>query len=88
MKVAIQIGLKAQNRCIKTTVIGITTNICVFLYFFKPHMAASRGQFPANFRFSGALFTTPIVLTEIHGIESVNHTRTRGPNVAHMQDLF
>ena len=30
MEVAIRIGLKAQKRCIKTTVSGITTNICFF----------------------------------------------------------
>ena len=59
MKVASQIGLKAQKICITTLVIGIinlkTTNICCFFLFLRPHMAATFGQFPANFRFSGVL---------------------------------
>ena len=65
MEVASQIGLKAPKRCIQTLVIGIlslkTQNIYIYIFFFKllwrPHMAATFGQFPANFRFSGALPT-------------------------------
>ena len=36
------------------------------------------------------VLTTPMVLTQTHGIESVilNHTLTRGPSVTRMRDFF
>ena len=36
------------------------------------------------------VLTTPMVLTETHGIKSVllNHTRTRGPSVTRMRDFL
>ena len=42
------------------------------------------------YRHALVLLTTPLVLTKTHGIVSVllNHTCTRGPSVARMQDFF
>ena len=39
-----------------------TTSICFFFKSWGPHMAAIFGQFPANFRFSGALVVTVVTL--------------------------
>ena len=59
MEVVSQIGLKVQKKIHKTLVIGIislkTTNICFFFFKITMETAATFGQFPANFRFSGAL---------------------------------
>ena len=42
------------------------------------------------YRYRPMVLTTPMVLTEIHGIESVvlNHTHTQGPSITRMQDYF
>ena len=42
------------------------------------------------YRYGPMVLPTPMVLTEIHGIESVvlNHTHTKGPSVTRMQDDF
>ena len=60
MEIASQIGLKAQRRCKKNhcnrdSYFEKYKYIVFFLYFLRPHMAAIFGQFPANFRFSGAM---------------------------------
>ena len=42
------------------------------------------------YRYRLMVLTTPMLLTQTHGIESVllNHTRTRGPSVTRMRDFL